>query len=79
MLQKNPLFLFPLSYFGSAEEQSDMEFSEETLDGFLSEFVLEHEKPDPYPEKIGSFLLWTEVSTIANASELLIEDSLEFF
>lgn len=56
-----------------------MEFSEETLDGFLSEFVLEHEKPDPYPEKIGSFLLWTEVSTIANASELLIEDSLEFF
>jgi hypothetical protein len=83
MLQKNPLFLFPISYFGSAQ-QFDQELSEEEevfapeTEVFPCGFVLELEKPDPFPEKIGSFLLWTEISTIAVDTDYVIDDSIEF-
>jgi len=60
MLQKHPYFLFPLSHFGSQEEVDEelMPFEWDPSCGF----VLELQKNNPFPEKIGAFMHWSELS-----------------
>jgi len=57
MLQKNPLFLFPISYFGSTEDTHE-QLPES--DEWSCPFVLDLENADAFPPRIGSFLFWTD-------------------
>ncbi len=64
MLQKNPFFLFPISHFGSAQEL-DEELAEQQSQNewpLFSDFILDLEKSDQFPEKIGAFIHWSEFS-----------------